>query len=558
MLRLLLFNLIFLSSAFAQAQNSMWGTGMWGGMQSCGFNTRAGQGVNSSDDGTQELREELADAKLELSSKKSDKKQIDRKLERARQNIESALAPEYADFIIQHMENAFRCSEYRGFANERNPQSEPYPIEQPPGFKYDDPNYVEGSETTPRISGSGGTQSISGFTTEEWRKVCDPSKPGGVRAAAACSASFQNSGGRANLQKCRESLGEFRELSKQALELQNDIESLTTRIADLKADISDAKKDAREMAATEGGICEECMRRGNNSGGSMQQPQTDWTNVLANLGTGLFATYAGYKTQKMVSDNNASLGWPTQSYPSVGYGYPYIQSALYGALGGGTGQGTFGCGSGMNGTGNMNGPMGMSGMYGMGSPYSSMGGTFGYPNGMMGNTMGGGIYSSGTGPWGMSGPYAAMNNPYGYGVGSMMGLGGMISMGAMTNGYGSMMNGYGNMMGTGSMMTGYDSSYYSYQQQLLQMQMQQQQSYIQKAQAASSIQSEMYSLMMRLQQIQYGYGTGYASGGLTGSYTTTGSSVLTPLPGSPNYGTTPYGTTNGVLTPLPGSYLYQR
>ncbi|KYG69400.1 hypothetical protein AZI87_09475 [Bdellovibrio bacteriovorus] len=578
---------LLISCPIASGAQSMWGTGMWGGMQGCSYQTRAGNGATNQDDETKEIQSAISEAQKQLKTKKSEKKKTDRESERHKADIEKTVSDDYAQFVFEHIENNRQCYEYKGLQEEGE-------------FS------AQGQQGSEQLPGTAMTP-VHGFTISEWKQYCDPGKAGSVSASICSNSRFKPSeGGRSDANTCKKGLSEYRKSYAKSQKLQREIESLESLIERSKEDLKDAKQNALEeqrermTAQTEGGICVECMQQG-NGGYQYQKPQTDWANVIANVGTGLLATYTGYQQNKMVAEYNSNIGWPTQSYPSWSYGFPYLAAGIYGALGGGTGQGAFGCGNGMGGTGNMNGPMGMMGAYGTGSLYGNMGmgGAFGYPAGMMGNTMGGGIFNGGMGPWGMSGyggmsgyPMMGMGSMMGMGnmmggYGSMMGVGGIMGMGnmmgSMMGGYGTMMGsmmsgypmgsmmGYGNMMGYGTMMgmgsmTGYDSTMLQmqsqYQQQMMQMQMQQYQSMmqyqqqyqsqtLQKYQAVSSLQQEMYNLMSRIQQIQYGYGTTYlgstSSIGLTSLGTTTGTSILTPLPGSV------IGTTGTTSTIIPSS-----
>ncbi len=541
MLRRTLIVLTLLTPISTWSQN-MWGTGMYGGMQSCPYPTRAGNGATNVDDGTKEIQSAISEAQKQLREKKAEKKKLDRTTEKARNEIVKTISDDYAEFIFEHVENSRRCQEYKGYQSTSQDFA------------------AQGQEGTQEIS-NGNMIPVQSFTITEWSQYCDPTKAGSVSAGLCTNPRFkQSEGGRADAQSCKKGLTDYRKSYAQSQKLQREIERLEESIARTQEDLKEARQDALQAqrdnmtSQTEGGICIECMQQGN--GYTYQKPQTDWSSVIANLGTGALATYMGYQQNKMVAEYNSNIGWPTQSYPSWGYGFPYIAAGIYGALGGGTGQGSFGCGSGMGGTmggvtGNMNGPMGMMGGYGTGGLYGSMGGAFGYPSGMMGNMMGGGIYNSGMGPWGING-YGG-----GYGSNPMMGMGNMSGMGGMLGGGLGGMMGMGNMMGMGTMsglgsMSGYDPTMLQmqsqYQQQMMQMQMQQyqsymqyqqqyQQQYMQKYQAVSSLQQEMYNLMSRIQQIQYGYGTSGYLGSPTGTLGTTyynnyNSSVITPLPGS--------------------------
>ncbi|WP_374031967.1 hypothetical protein [Bdellovibrio bacteriovorus] len=350
MLQKTLLTILLLGPVMATAQTSMWGTGMYGGMQSCSTGMRAGNGATSIDDGTKEIQAELQEAQQQLKTKKAEKKKIDRTLQRTRTDVEKSISSDYADFIFEHMENSRRCEEYKGLQ------------EQSGEF------VAQGEE------GDGGTVAnadmipVYGFSTAEWRQYCDRGKAGSVSGSVCSNSKYRETdGGRgSDATTCKKGLSDYRKQYSQSEKLQREIERMENQIANLKEDLKDAKADALEdrrnglaSSDTEGGVCIECIAQGNGSQASA--PKTDWANVIANVGTGLFASYVGYKQNQMVAEYNSNAGWPTQSYPALSYGYPYLMAGLYGAVSGGTGQGSFGCGSGMNGTGNMNGTDGDDG-----------------------------------------------------------------------------------------------------------------------------------------------------------------------------------------------------
>lgn len=577
----ILFVVFFGFLSVASAQSSQWGTGMWGGMQSCGTSAKAGAGSSSELDAVRDAQTAKQEAERKLREKERALKKVDNELSRARESIESAIDSSHADFLFTHMDTGRTCEEYKcDFEGTAGPC--------PP------------SRNTPNAA----TSEILSYTQEEWIRVCSPNRSGGVNGAVACSIARNPDGDRRLQSGCSRSMDVYAKKSGEKRRLEGEIARLKNSIEDFEENIQTAKEDIleklreKQRGQTEGGICIECM--GNNGQGGGQSGRgtggTDWANVLSNVGVGLLGVYMGYQTNKMVAENNSAMGWPTQNYPSWSYGFPYLMNGLYGALGGGTGQGAFGCSGGMGGTGNWNGAAGMMGPFGQGGMYSmGGGGAFGYPNGMMGAMMGGGMYNQGMGPWGMSGPNGGMNslygmmgmmmsggmgmaspygamggygmmmnsygamggygmmNPYGavggYGMmnsyGAMGGYGMMTSYGTMTpygmmtggmmNGYGGMMS-YGAMMSSGAMMGQGDLQY---QQQMMQIQMQQyqlqvemqqrnSQNTLQRQQASTQLQQEISSLMMRLQTIQYG-----------GSYTGTYNYNLT---GATSTGTTYYGT----------------
>ena len=518
---------VLLFSAKTFAQQSMWGTGAYGGMQACPYNVRAGNGAVSEDDETKEILSDIAETQAQIKEKKAEKKKTDRETEKFKKDIAKSLSDGHADFIFEHVENSRRCQEYKGLQAKVSE------------------SIVQGKEGPKSIANENLVEVRPPFSLSEWAQYCDMNKAGSVSGAVCTNPSYQKAeGGRNGAESCKKGLAEYRKSFSAGQKLDKDIEQLQASLQQSKDSLKQAKKDAQEaqrerrQAGTEGDTCIECKMRSN--GYAQQKPQTDWGSSIGNVVLGLGSIAMGYQTNKMIAGYNAQNGWETNPYSAVGYGYGLGAlgtgisqmmgggSGIYGSMSGGVGQGAFGC------AGNNGGSMGMMGAYGgangngmWGNPYamSAMG---------MGNNMGGGIYNSGMGPWGMNG-MNGMSGLNGMGGLNMMGSLGMNSM----NPYSSMISPY-SMMGLGnnmSSMGSYDpsmmQSQMQYQQQMMQLQMQQYQSYSlqqqQKYSAMSSLQQEMAALMARIQQVQYG-GSSYL-----------GTSTL-------------YGTNNGI-TPLPGSNL---
>ncbi|HRO66490.1 MAG TPA: hypothetical protein PL182_02890, partial [Pseudobdellovibrionaceae bacterium] len=214
---------------------------------------------------------------------------------------------------------------------------------------------------------------VRAYSQAEWSRACASSYSGVVNNQYVCSLQrSRNSDGRgATVSDCQKALGIYTKGYKKKMTTEREIERLERMIENWKDDIQTAKEDYIDslrdrQSNTEGGICFDCIM---GSGAVQAERQTDWANVLANGLVGGLAMYMGYQTNKMVSQNNAALGWPSQPYPAWGYGLPFIQNAIYGAMGGGIGQGGFGCAGGMNGGGYGMGPMGMMGTMGNGALY---------------------------------------------------------------------------------------------------------------------------------------------------------------------------------------------
>ncbi len=607
-------------NAKAQYMNSMAGTGYNPGQQSCPYQPQVAAGASSYLDEYNEIKKSMSEEKRRLSDMKRKQRQVDRDLGKARDTIRGVVSDVYSEFIIEHMDSARLCSEYKGYGSYPVPDEgyrPPAPVNQElPEVPSDEPrvnkdkkkstssrersasnevvadrapagetSVATGSEGGRSVSApsSGGAQQglldVRGFTQAQWRQVCVPSKRGGVSGAVCENPYKSGEKSRYTANECKKSLEIYREKTLESQKLAEQIRDSENLVARYKEDLPAAMKDAKERYKedTESGICMDCMAGGN--GYITQRPGPDWAGVAANFLTAGTAMYMGYQNNKMVAEYNSDLGWPTQPYPTWGYGLPFMMNGIYGALGGGIGAGGFGCA----GAGGMS--AGAYGNVGMQGPY-------GYPQGMFGGQMGGGMYNGGMGPTGMAGPWGlggmpgagvgfsagaglGMGSPYGgMGMGSPyggMGMGGMgspyggmgmgspyggMGMGSPYGGmgmggygmpgmgmgmgspYGGMgMGGYGMPgMGMGGMGSPYGMGGAQYQQAMMQMQMQQYNMYMQQQQQAMQnqmarqqtlmgLQSELSQLMYRIQQVQMGVGsvgTGYigagASVGIGGGY----------------------------------------
>lgn len=492
------FALVMSVALTAQAQ--MWGAGLYGGMQGCNMQNAVGPAASSYLDEINEAQQAIQDARRLISQKKNELRRAEREAERHEKAIRGVIDDGYADCIIAHIQDNARCQEYSGnvgnepivtgtegyqgsivspVAGNRSPAgvgagATPSPDE---GAYVPEPGYENNLPTqpTPPISSldpyipiTGNRPLCSPFTQPLWNGSCDPNKSGSFQARTCDLAALRGERTRYRAQDCKKGLTEYRKNYHNISKLQGEIENLEASIERFREDMKFAKEGFQDEIRnqTEAGICYECMAQG--SGYTSQRSSgTDWGSVIGNLGVGLAATYMGYKTNQMISDNNAALGWPTQSYPAIGYGFPYIAqgvqqmlgggSGIYGAVNGGIGAGSMAC-SGMNG--------GVNGIYG---PFGGMngGGMWGNPHAMGGmGGMGGGIFMPGMGPWGMAGPWG-MGGPYpgamgypmaggmmGMPMGNMIGAGGIIGAGGMM---GMPMGGMaGSMMGMpmGNMMGG--------------------------------------------------------------------------------------------------------
>ncbi len=525
----------FLISSVSSAQmiygNQMLGTGaIGGGLNSCPYQQDVGDEAESIADDIEDINNKMDDLKDKLKEAKSTARTATGKAERTLNSLERrGIKKEYLDVIADHVNEQRSCVDY----------------------------------TT-----SGSSLKVEPFTPEQWGTICQV-KGGKTINAYACSmtaiivdgASFDQKTCSSNLKEYQESVLKKKKADADVDSLQAAIDNLKDQKASLKDDykhaVRDHQKELKEES-TEAG-CIPCMIAG--GGYTFRKGKTDWGGVALNSVLGVASMALDNNLQKYVANQNARLGYSTQSYPSYGYA-PYMMNALgslmggsfYGAIGGGAGAGAFGCAS-----------MGGS-MYGGGNGNGS---AFGYPQNYFGTPIGGGIFANGGAGYtpygnmmGNGNPMFGMManggggyNPYGNLMGGNPMFGGGLNIGGGFNPYGNGMGGnpmfggglnamggfnpYGNMMGNGMYnpyagMNGLgngmmDPSMQMQMQQMqmqMQMQMQQQQmqmyqraqqNYQSRQQVVMSLQQEMQSLAYRIQQAQMGVNTGgyldFSSGG---------------------------------------------
>jgi hypothetical protein len=416
-----------------------WGTGQAMAQQSCPYKAQAGEGASSYLEDYNELKKAKSDEEAKLREMKRKLRTLEKSKDKARDAITNVVDGKYSDAVLTHMDNARLCGDYD--------------TDKIPKTKSKAQGDDDGESIAPANNAQTSLTPLSGFNSQQWAQVCIQGKKGGIDGMVCSTAPYASADrGRYTPNECKRSLESYRKDTLDYQKTQEDIAKSEDRIARYKDELPEVLRDAKarykedRQAGTEGDICLTCMAGGSSYQSERSSP--DWAGVAANVGVGLVAMYAGYQNNKMVAQYNSDLGWPTQAYPTWGYGLPFIANGLYGALGGGMGSGGYGCAGGIGGGGYMNGTMGGMGPFGQGGGlYGNVGmnGPFGYPNGMMGGGQGGGMYNGGMGPWGLNGmPGMGMG-------GGMPGMGG----GLMASGGIGMMagGGYPGMGGMG--MGGY-------------------------------------------------------------------------------------------------------
>lgn len=411
----------------------MWGTGMYPAQQGCGFNPIMSEEIQGIKAEQQDIKEELKDIKDDIRRARTRAKTAEKALADVKSRFQKhGLGGGAFNIIDRHISGGRSCDSYAtedcpasskrrplsdndlkldpidallalngiGTAPVRNVASTKVPPGKVPNEveegEYDIvappkgqptqrvPNQDDGA-STPDGEGESdcgpSRSSTSPFTPGVWSHACQGSS---VSGSYICRQGVDQ-GPNFNDRLCESLLRDWAERKKDADEalakvgeLEGELSRLNIEKADKQSEYKDAVKESREeyrRTLTEGG-CLECMMQGQSY--YQQQRKPNWLEVGGNLLLGVGSMYFGNQQQRYISDNNAKLGFPSQTYPAIGFGYPYFMNALYGAVGGGMSSGGFGCGGGMGGGG----------------------GAFGYPPGMMGGPMGGGLSNGGSGAFG--------------------------------------------------------------------------------------------------------------------------------------------------------------
>jgi uncharacterized protein len=423
----------FMPTANAQ----MYGSGMYGGTQSCPYQQQIGDEAQSIQDDINDRKELLAEAQAELREAKSDKRELERKMQSARSTIERrGIQSEYFSHIADHIEGRISCTDYQGhlIPGGRKVQG---------GGEFNvlktvSLMLIQDTEEVRRLPANAPTEDDSStatgegnalgdpspWTANEWSSVCDYPVPGRVLSGACAVTRAKVASASFSLELCKSNLKTYQDTKGKLDGVTARMDGLETQIATIKDELSmlrgtmkeairEHQKDLREQM-TEGG-CVGCFLQG--SGYVYQKPKTDWGGVVTGLGLGIASMYFGNDLQKSNQAQYARLGGDVsqlQTYPSFGYGFPFIMGAIGSALGGGGGGVYGGVSGGVGG-----GAFGCAGGYGGGGYGGQVGGAFGYPPGMYGTPAGGGMYSGyPNGIYGGVGGGFGMGNP---GMGGIMG-----------------------------------------------------------------------------------------------------------------------------------------
>lgn len=477
--------LAFVFSANAQyPQQQNWGTGMYPAQPACGYQ-------NSIADGATSIRDELNQRTRELQQAKSDQRRL-----RSRQSSLRAGANAQRDLfkmtgfdgpvfnqIETHVNSGSSCNQYRGYCSYRRggyaendatpgkdsrmpaadlggyepppddgdqqiPETEP-PAPNPPSNngRYRPPPQRQCQDGNVEING--------GLSPAVFMANCGPAP--GEMGPGVCDQIVEGSMPRGrSASACRKYLRAWMDKERELRGMDQEIAELDAKILELEAltkaskvELAEAMREREEAlrnGTTQAG-CVECALASNGGGGGFyQQPQRSglWDLAGGIIAAGVQA-YSSYSLGKYVANQNAKLGFQTQQIPLAGQimsaGWPMISSGLYGVLGGGGGQGSFGCGGGPFGGGMQFGQQGFAGANGFMGPYGvngAMGANamFGFPQSMYGTPAGGGMFNVGMGAGFQPGYGAQAYCPVqpcpiqGYaGMGGFPGVGGQVGFG---------------------------------------------------------------------------------------------------------------------------------
>jgi hypothetical protein len=243
---------------------------------------------------------------------------------------------------------------------------------------------------------------VTGFTPSQWNEVCDRRRDGGVSQIVCSRSPYTSVRKRAGSDEdCRKALNTLMDRTKDYQALEAKETASNRKISRLEEELEYEKSLPVELRTTtkqttEGGYCAVCEQA------AQEARQRQQYAALAMAGVGAVDMFIDYRKAKDIAQYNSALGWATQPSPGSVAGPFLVAQGLAGYISGGTGLGTYGCATGINGAGNINGPMAQYPMYGANSNNPA---TM-YPNGVYGVPQAGAMYNPGVGPWGPNGPYA--------------------------------------------------------------------------------------------------------------------------------------------------------
>jgi hypothetical protein len=576
-----------------ETSHAYWGTGMYMGAPMCPYPYGGGTGAADDDDDVYQSRKERDRAKREWNKAKREHDAAKKLYDRYDASLKKRLNGRVLQDVKEHMERGYSRDQWLGACEAGASANTPGGNAQPAGGAQAQPAaqpsvapvpvVVTPSQINQATEGRPGRLRgpwCSAEKTDLWQGYY--AEDGGDINPAICADSNppqivnKNSSTEDRI-KCEIALKEYGKAFREMRAKGETVASAEENYVKSKLAYESAREAAkakREDGDDEDDSYAESDCPSGRCRGRGRTPST--LETVGSIGLAVLGGVLGYKGAKYAIDQNSRLGWPSNPYLATGAAYPLMSMGIYGALGGGIGPGAFGCAGTIGGAGAM-GAIGMGmgpfGLYG-----GINGGAFGYPPGMFGPMMGGGMWNPGMFPgggfmnpfmnpmmmgmggmnpmMGMGGMNPFMMNPFGN---PMMGMGGMNPMMGMMN---PMMGGMPGMMpfpgamgpGMGMGMPGMGGpfqmqmmqQYMSQMQMQMQMQQAQMQDQMYRQQTVMSLQTEMYRIQQQIYMISSGSYGGYGGGGASVLPYPGASYPGSPSPGYP--GTPPY-----VPGPYPGN-----
>ncbi|MCB0422575.1 MAG: hypothetical protein KDD61_16355, partial [Bdellovibrionales bacterium] len=441
---------LFMSTAQAQfgfsagVNAGVWGSGAWGGMQSCPYDVSSGYS-----DEYMDLKSDESDLKAELRDLKKELRDVQKDVGEAEKKINEGLRSEVAVAVMDHLQDTTRgpnsyadSCQSGGSADVTAGPTEPQvPL---PFMGNQSANSTASSFSGPLIVTNanffcinyGESTSHAPLAMDVWKRHI--ARNGGTVNKDVCSQAYFTNGSpqASSISKCKRGIdaykrayAEQREKEERMAEIQDELDRIKSELREEKREMRRAERDGE----TEGGFCLFCAQS------SRRRKQSNF-ETFGNIALGALGSVLQYRTAKDAIHTAGRLGWPmTAPYAAFGGSpWPYAVGgalSMFGGINGGYGCSPMMGGGGMYG----GGPFGMMNPYGMmggGGMYGNMGGAFGYPGGWgspFGN-MGGGMYAPGMGPWGMAGPWGlggGMMSPFMGGMNPYLAGGMMNPMGMM-------------------------------------------------------------------------------------------------------------------------------
>ncbi|RYF88872.1 MAG: T9SS type A sorting domain-containing protein [Chitinophagaceae bacterium] len=281
-----------------------------------------------------EVREALqayVTAQRDLEAQKKEKKSADKELVKLRKFLEESFEDDTADFVLNHIENKNKCSDYSAIDSNKQPLSG---LNEADFLKYcnpsragtmkaalcDDSHYRGSESAIPRSfdSVSSSASSRKDGMGMPPNGMHSEGKPPGGSARAGANLSSKKAGGSQN---CKTALSDYREKYWDSQEQADAILSAEKDLAEMKSQAAQLVKETKTTSnlTTESGVCMECMARGN--GYITQQPASKATcaGTAVSFSVGAAGTGLSYQWQQSldVGATFSNIAGATQATYSI-------------------------------------------------------------------------------------------------------------------------------------------------------------------------------------------------------------------------------------------------